>query len=276
MTRSDRHPRNGKATPRARGYKHAHDRFASLENYAAYEYEVSRAVLIPLLVAWGVELRERSVLDIGSSGGGACFAMEEQGAKCTGVEIRCEAVQLAKDLASERQSNAAFVVGDAKRLDEVLHDRFDLITMHDVIEHVDDVRQVLCQAADRLTPSGLIFVTFPPYRSAFGGHQQATSSPLKFVPYIHLLPNPVLRALPVDHRLLEKLNKLSIATFEREAATSGLAVKRRQLFLTRPEFRYRFGIPVLRARIVGAVPFMRDFFVTGAFYLLSLSSDSRR
>jgi SAM-dependent methyltransferase len=51
--------------------------------------------------------------------------------------------------------------------------RFDLVTLLDVIEHVDDDVRMLRGASDRLAPGGRILVTVPAYQFLWGPHDVA-------------------------------------------------------------------------------------------------------
>ena len=49
-------------------------------------------------------------------------------------------------------------------------DRFDVVLMLDVVEHVDDPAAVLAECSRVLRSGGRLLVGFPPYRSPWGGH----------------------------------------------------------------------------------------------------------
>ena len=54
------------------------------------------------------------------------------------------------------------------------HLRFDLVTLLDVIEHVDDDVQMLRNASDRLASGGRVLVTVPAYQFLWGPHDVAS------------------------------------------------------------------------------------------------------
>ena len=60
---------------------------------------------------------------------------------------------------------------------------------------------------------------------------------------------------------------LTLGRFETLIERSPLRITARRLYLIRPAFRYRYGLPVVGASVVGRVPGARELLVTGAWYL---------
>lgn len=52
--------------------------------------------------------------------------------------------------------------------------KYDIILIHDVIEHIDKCRKVefILHAKEFLSETGIIFWGFPAWQMPFGGHQQ--------------------------------------------------------------------------------------------------------
>ena len=63
--------------------------------------------------------------------------------------------------------------------------------------------------------------------------------------------------------------RITVEKFERLAKKEGFAVLDRKFWLINPHYQAKFG---LRPRVLwnwlGHVPYVRDFFITSAFYLL--------
>lgn len=158
---------------------------------------------------------------------------------------------------------------------------FDLVLLHDVLEHVPDYEQALCAVARVLRANGHVFVTFPPYYSAFGGHQHMARGRARMTPFVHLLPARVFfrYARPaaneymtaegsLEDMLSVRRTKLTLSAAERAFAKAGLEVVDRELYLLRPEYELRYGVRTRPAGALGNVPKLREVIVNGAFYLL--------
>jgi hypothetical protein len=80
----------------------------------------------------------------------------------------------------------------------------------------------------------------------------------------------MVRGRPTN-REVERLNgiRLTIRKFEREARSAGFEARRRTLYLSRPSFSLRYGLPVIEAGILGRVSFVAEATVTAAHYLLA-------
>jgi SAM-dependent methyltransferase len=158
---------------------------------------------------------------------------------------------------------------------------FDLVLLRDVIEHLADTTRALRIVRRHLAESGRVFVIFPPYYSPYGAHQQILPRkkllflPYNKLPYLQLLPRGMFEALVRGegsaHREVRSLSgiRLTIGRFERCVREAGLSAVRKKMFLTRPSFALRYGVPVVGASVVGAVPVLREIGVTAAYYLLA-------
>lgn len=98
------------------------------------------------------------VLDVGCSNGWFLSAADRRGARCFGIEP--------DPFFHERARRA--LPGDVKLVNgffpgDLPHEwpRFDLITFHDVFEHLEDPVGVLDACATRLTPRGLLVLSVP-------------------------------------------------------------------------------------------------------------------
>jgi SAM-dependent methyltransferase len=160
---------------------------------------------------------------------------------------------------------------------------FDLVLLHDVLEHVVDCDAVLAAARDALAAGGKVFVSFPPYRSAFGGHQFLAEGRARFAPFVHYLPAPLFLRLvrPVDNEYMAgsdaiadvvavRRTRLTLAKAERAFARAGLRIASSEFWVLRPEYGVRYGMATLRAGLLARVPLAREVFVNGAFYLLEV------
>ena len=60
---------------------------------------------------------------------------------------------------------------------------FDLIVLRDVLEHMPDGGAALRKAAALLAPGGIVFASFAPFWSPFGGHQHNGAGLFANVPW---------------------------------------------------------------------------------------------
>ncbi len=221
--------------------------------YAHYQRELARRFLIPFLEANAVRLDEADVLDIGCGDGGATREFARTAGRCVGLDIG--------DFPWEGGPNLEFMKADILDADVArsLERQFDIVMLRDVIEHIPHKPRLMEHVGAALRGAGAVFVTFPPYYSAVGGHQQAelTGAKLRYVPYMHL--HPRLRHIA--------RTRMTIGGFERLAKNEGLSIRARRLYTFRPSFELRYGVPTLGF----AAPWLaglREILCTGAYYLL--------
>ena len=153
--------------------------------------------------------------------------------------------------------------------------------LHDVLEHIPDYGRALAALRGLLAEEGRLFVSFPPYYSGFGGHQQYARGIARMAPFVHLLPArlffrvaaPGQQEYMTAEGALEDMvsvrrTRVTLGSAEAAFAGAGLAVERRELFLVRPEYTVRYGLKARGAAALGRVPGLRELAVNGAFYLL--------
>jgi len=231
-----------------------HDFATWADYYSAYQRELARRFLIPFLADNGIGLGGRSVLDVGCGDGGVTAAFAEVADRCVGVDIG--------DFPWEAEGNLEFVKGDI--LDQGLADslagRFDLVLLRDVVEHIEDKDLLMRHVARAIRGAGHVLVTFPPYYSPFGAHQQVElrGSRLRHLPYLHL--HPRLRHIA--------RTRMTVGGFERLALTTGFRIAARTLYVSRPSFELRYGLATLRFPFPWLVG-IRELVSTGAYYVLA-------
>lgn len=247
-----------------------HDR-----KYWQYEYDVMAQHLLPLLRSWGVQLEGAAVLDVGCGDGGGLSAMADAGMHCVGFDIDPRRVELANALRGSRKFE--MIPGDIHAKPPPFAGKtFDLVILHDVFEHLERKSDVLEILKSYLKPSGKLFITFPPYYSAFGAHQQLLRTRVARMPFLHLLPYALSGILPKllnEHKpFVEEVQrlgkmKMGLAKFERLVEEAELHVIRRKLYLIGPN-HIRFGLKPVGAGMLGKIPGVRELLTTGAVYLM--------
>lgn len=93
------------------------------------------------------------ILDIGCGGGLVCEPLARLGYEVTGIDQSAEAIQVAQQHAAEQGLNIRYLCQNV----EVLHETYDVITILEVLEHVDDPEELLSSVKKHLAPGGLVF-----------------------------------------------------------------------------------------------------------------------
>lgn len=253
------------------------------ERYFGYQYLTARDHILPFVLQVKPMDEIRTVLEIGCGEAGVLKAFVEAGCRCMGIELSESRMQKAIIRHSDAitAGQITFLNKDIYEVDpdHELPFKFDLIVLKDVIEHIPRQEIFIPRLAEFLSPDGVIFFGFPPWQMPFGGHQQICESKLlSRWPYVHLLPRGIYAKLlrmcgEPDYRQIELLEirdtGLSIGQFERILRSARMQVLRRTLWLLNPIYRYKFGKgPIKQFAVVGAIPFMRNFFTTAAYYVV--------
>jgi SAM-dependent methyltransferase len=106
------------------------------------------------------------VLDVGCGTGGNLPMLTRHG-EVTGVEYFATAAELAR-----QQPNCTILEGPAEAI-PIETGPFDLITMFDVLEHLDDEVPALAEVQRLLSPNGQFLFTVPAFMFLWSGHDVA-------------------------------------------------------------------------------------------------------
>lgn len=213
------------------------------------------------------------ILEIGCAEGGFLDVLYEMGIEAAGVELEPHRV----DIAKKYNPNLNILTGNITddKIVAQIGDTFDLIVLRDVIEHVSNRLAAFANIDKLLNPGGYLYITFPPRYSGFAGHQQNGRTLLRYVPYLHLLPNAVIRFLGkmlhespqlIDSVIANYRDGLSIRAFEQYLKMYRFSPIVKELFLFRPIYKIRFNVS---PRKVPNIPLFREFIAFGCEYLLT-------
>jgi len=218
------------------------------------------------------------VLEVGSAEGGGLKYFAERGNTCYGLEYSPGRTEIARNLS---QSDAVFFInGDITKPDSYqgqIDEQMDVVVCCDVIEHIDSSQQenALINMKNMLKNDGRLYISFPPKYSPFAGHQQVLPVWLRYIPFLFFLPDewyaPLMRRFGVrgaivENMLATKHSRISTKRFERLVFNSGLKIEKKDFYLIRPRFKYRWGISCVRHRFDPGI--VREIFTLGAVYLL--------
>ena len=242
-------------------------------DYFEYERQIAVAHLIPWLrtqTSWP----PGRVLDVGCGYGGTLAAFKTAAPTCEAVGVDLDA-EMIREGRARTSGTVELLDGDFFAW---TRSGFDLILMRDVLEHIRRPEEALRKAATILTPGGRIYASFAPYYGPFGGHQQNGSGAFSLCPWIHWLPRTMFRKLvPLRgnaYKTLEALRadmasvddtRLTLKGFKQAARNCGLTVHAMELFLSRPDYKSKFGWPACR---LPRIPGLSEVFSTGAEALL--------
>ncbi len=250
--------------------------------YFEEQVETTRRHVIPFIEAIRPVNGGMKVLEIGCGEAGNLVPFLEKGCHCMGIDLSESKIASAKTFFANRPENdqLRLIVKDIYDASGEMEGGFDLILMRDVIEHIHDQDRFMAYIGRFLRPGGLFFLAFPPWYNPFGGHQQiCRNKVLSHLPYFHILPKSLYRAIlraggetrQRTEELIEiKETGISIERFERVIRKTGYRIARRQHYLINPNYEVKFGLkPRRQSRPVAALPFFRNFLTTTSYYLLN-------
>jgi 2-polyprenyl-3-methyl-5-hydroxy-6-metoxy-1,4-benzoquinol methylase len=253
------------------------------KRYFNIQREVTEEYIIPFLKNHIDLDKSINVLEIGCAEAGVLKAFTNLNHRATGIELSPKRVESASHfMAKELEENKVnFIVRNIYDIDteKDLPFKYDLIVLKDVIEHIHEQHKFLAIVRKFLNPEGQIFFAFPPWQMPFGGHQQICKSKfLSKLPYFHLLPKFLYKAIlklfgetetNIESLLEIKETGISIERFERLIQQSHFEVLKKQHFLFNPIYKYKFGIqPKNQFSIIQNLPYLRNFFTMGVYYLV--------
>ncbi|MCX6410022.1 MAG: methyltransferase domain-containing protein [Actinobacteria bacterium] len=154
------------------------------------------------------------VLDVGCGGGFLLEELARRGYSGVGIDLSPESVEIArtrlKDLGAADRLDA--VVGSAY---EPPQGPYDLVTLTDVLEHLEDPRACLRALRTQMAPGGLLVISTPNRRSLPGARRWMSE---------HGVPGIKLSLAPID-------NWQSWVDLESHAAAAGMVpVSKRGIF----------------------------------------------
>lgn len=222
-----------------------------------------------------------NVLEVGCGDGGNLVPFAQMGCRVTGMDIAQCRINDAQAYFSGISPDATFICCDFFKCQPPRQeaDKYDVILLHDVIEHIPDKARFMLQLKAFLKSTGVLFVGFPAWQMPFGGHQQICRSAVcSHLPFIHLLPvalyKGVLRAFGekddiVNELLSIKRTRTSIETFERIVGECRFTVEDRVLWFVNPHYKQKFHMKPRRLwRWIYPIKYLRNFVTTSCWYLL--------
>jgi SAM-dependent methyltransferase len=253
------------------------------QTYIEYQRENALNYVIPFIERKLQLTKGMRVMEIGCAEGGVLQAFIQKGCHGTGVELVKGRYENAKKLLAEEIKSGKAELSNKDiydvDVDKEFPKKFDLIVLKDVIEHIHDQNKVLGRLRDFLKPNGHIFFGFPPWQMPFGGHQQvAKNKILSRLPYYHLLPMKLYRAVlksfgekPQTVEELEEIKQtgISIERFEKILKQNGYSQSLKEFYLINPIYKYKFNLTAkVQSKAIASIPYLRNYLTTCVYYLV--------
>lgn len=253
------------------------------ERYFKIQTIVTEDYIIPFIKDAFVEGEKMNVLEIGCAEAGVLKAFTKNDHSCVGIELSESRTEHAKHFMKEEIDKGLISFINKNIYDESIKDdlkmKFDLVILKDVIEHIHEQHIFISKVHEFLKPKGKIFFAFPPWQMPFGGHQQMCKSKiLSKLPYYHILPKPIYKAIlkgfgetevKVDNLLEIKDTRISIEQFERICKNNDFSIVKKDFFLVNPIYKYKFGLkPRKQIGLINSLPYLRNYLTTCAYYLI--------
>lgn len=219
-----------------------------------------------------------SILEIGCGDGGNLLPFALRGCKTFGVDLSPSRIAVAKQQFGKAGVEGTFIASDIFKITE-LHQQFDLIICHDVLEHIPDKRLFMHNIRRYTAGDGIVFMSFPAWQMPFGGHQQiCRSKVLSHLPWFHLLPGSIYSAVLraggerpdiISELIYIKRTRCSIEKFEKLVSEEKFHILNRRFYFINPHYETKFGLKPRRLwPFIGHIPWARNFFTTSSFYII--------
>ncbi len=257
-------------------------RHTNRQQYFEEQGYTTQKYVIPFVEEFLTIDSNTKVLEIGCGEGGNMKPFLDRGCKVVGVDINGVQLERAAKFFDGHlhQYNLELIHEDIYNVSAQEIGQFDLIMMRDVIEHIPNQEKFMGYVKQFLKKEGKFFLGFPPWQMPFGGHQQGCRNKiLSKLPYYHLLPNPIYKAmlrgggereLVVNNLLEVKETGISIERFKRILKAENYTTEKYVFYLINPNYEAKFDLkPRTQLPVFGLIPYIRNFVTTCCYYLLS-------
>ena len=104
-------------------------------------------------------VKGKTFLDVGCGGGILAEAIYDKGAEVTGIDAAGPGINAAKAHASKSSKDIRYIEGTAESFYAEDHERFDIVSCLEVLEHVPDPKSLINVCVKLLKPGGNLFLS---------------------------------------------------------------------------------------------------------------------
>lgn len=248
--------------------------------YFAEEVNTSENYYINYLTRFVAITKGCRVLEIGCGEGGNLLPFVKLGCNVSGIDRSSTRINQAIDFFSETGYEGEFIAVDFFEW-EKKDKGYDIILIHDVIEHIERKDMFVDHLKDFLSKNGIVFWGFPAWQMPFGGHQQICHSKIcSLIPFIHLLPCSLYKVILkcfgenddcVNELIDIKRCKMTIESFESLMNRHHYKMLDRCLWLVNPHYKQKFHLtPRKLSTFLAQTKYLRNYFSTSCFYITRL------
>ena len=241
----------------------------------------TREYVIPFIEKFRKVTAGMNILEIGCGEGGNLKPFLDRGCMVTGIDLSQNKIRLALSFFENHpaKKQLELISEDIYNLSSP-EQKFDIVFMRDVIEHIHDQKRFMKFVRQFLHPDSLFFLAFPPWQNPFGGHQQiCRNKMLAILPYFHLLPLPlysgILKKGGENEATIANLTEvketgISIENFERIIIDAEFQTISKIFYFINPNYEIKFKLkPIKQCGLISRIPGLRNYLTTSVYYLLS-------
>jgi len=247
--------------------------------YWGYMYDLGKTYIVPYLKELNIFKNGDKVAEIGSAEGGVLHSFLDDGStEALGTDIAESRLKDGERVAKIIGYNVNYEYHDIvnEEIKPEWKDKYNLVILRDVIEHLDYPSKAIGNIKKIIAPGGFLFITFPPYNSAYGGHQHTLAGNfITKLPFIHLLPKSIFFKLiksgrPQDIEEVTRLKdiKFNPEKMEKMAKDNGYEIAVREFYIIRPVYKMKFGLNPLKLPFGKNNKILRNYFSLEALYIL--------
>ena len=223
------------------------------------------------------DVKNRNILEIGCAEAGLLKFYNDKGANCSGLELSDVRFNNAVLLNKKNKIHLFQAnICNPKTYNKELVQKYDLIIIRDVIEHIHDKETALINMYDILRPGGKLFISYPPKYCPYAGHQQTVPNILGKIPYLYLLPDyfymKYLQIIGCSSKKIEylintKKTRISNKQMLELILRIGFNIIKKSNWFIRPAYSFRFSLPSFRNPFY-FIPILNEIFCNGMLFIL--------